>query len=192
MSKSLKALLAGVAVLLVLSGSVRTEAVVARDGPQYVDLLARSEIAHLKELLAAADKRYEQRFNAQEGAVSAALAAQEKSNAIVAGSAKEAVAKAEIAGEKRFDSINEFRGQLRDQQTTFMTRMEVDQRLSSLGERVTALQARVDQREGISTGASNLWGYFLGGSMLIVAILGGVVTIYSLNRKVSRKGDRDA
>lgn len=55
-----------------------------------------------------------QRFESQDRAVSAALAAAEK-----------AVAKAEIAAEKRFDAVNEFRGQLKDQAATFVTRTEL-------------------------------------------------------------------
>ncbi len=56
---------------------------------------------HLESMAAAYDRRYEQRFEAQEQAVTAALNA-----------AKEAVQKAEVAAEKRFDAVNEFRGQL--------------------------------------------------------------------------------
>jgi hypothetical protein len=49
------------------------------------------------------DKRYEQRFEAQEKAVAAALA-----------SAREAVLKAEQANDKRFDSTNEWRRTVSD------------------------------------------------------------------------------
>lgn len=59
------------------------------------------------------DRQYGQRFDAQEKAVAAALAA-----------AKEAVVKAEAASEKRFDSVNEFRNTLKDQTATFITRGE--------------------------------------------------------------------
>ncbi len=59
------------------------------------------------------DRQYGQRFDAQEKAVAAALAA-----------AKEAVVKAETAAEKRFDSVNEFRNTLKDQAGTFITRGE--------------------------------------------------------------------
>lgn len=94
------------------------------------DVVARTEILHLKELLAAADRRYEQRFDAQEKAVQAALNA-----------AKDAVNKAEQASEKRLDSVNEFRAQLRDQAGTFVTRSE-------------------------------LWGYFIGSTGLLLAVVG--------------------
>ena len=49
------------------------------------------------------DRRYEQRFRAQE----------------------EAVSKAEHSTEKRLEGMNEFRSQLKDQQATFVTRAEL-------------------------------------------------------------------
>ena len=60
------------------------------------------------------ERASKQRFKAQDRAVLAALAAAEK-----------AVSKAEIAAEKRFDAVNEFRGQLKDQAATFVTRTEL-------------------------------------------------------------------
>ncbi len=68
---------------------------------------------HISDLMRAADKRYEQRFDAQEKAVKDALA-----------SADRAVNKAETASEKRLDSVNEFRKTLSDQTGTFLTRAE--------------------------------------------------------------------
>ena len=49
------------------------------------------------------DRAYTQRFESQERAVN----------------------KAEIAAEKRLDAVNEFRGQLKDQAATFVTRTEL-------------------------------------------------------------------
>jgi hypothetical protein len=55
-----------------------------------------SRVDHLRELIDERDRRYEQRFEAQALAVSAALAAQEKFAAAQAASAKEAIEKAEM------------------------------------------------------------------------------------------------
>jgi hypothetical protein len=68
---------------------------------------------HVLALMDERDKRYEQRFLQQETAVTAAL-----------NSSKEAVAKAERATEKRFESVNEFRGALSDAQKNYITRSE--------------------------------------------------------------------
>lgn len=70
----------------------------------------------------------EQRFNSQELAIAAALTGAEK-----------AVMKAEVATEKRFDSVNEFRRTLSDQATTFLHRAEYIAQRDSLEEKVQAL-----------------------------------------------------
>ncbi len=71
-------------------------------------------LSAVTKLLDERDLRYKERHDAQQNAISAALAAAEK-----------AVTKAEVAAEKRFDGVNEFRGQLKDQSATFITRTEV-------------------------------------------------------------------
>jgi hypothetical protein len=67
----------------------------------------------------------ERRFNDQAKAIDAALAAAEK-----------AVTKAEVATEKRFDSVNEFRKTLSDQASSFMQRGEFVAQYKSLEEKV--------------------------------------------------------
>jgi hypothetical protein len=47
-------------------------------------------------------------------------------------SSTEAITRAEIATEKRFDSVNESRGQLKDQQATFITRSEMNALIGSV------------------------------------------------------------
>jgi len=47
------------------------------------------------------------------------------------------------SNEKRFESINEFRAQLGDQQRTFVTRSESDIRIAALGEKVDDLSRRI-------------------------------------------------
>jgi len=89
------------------------------------DEIARLEVEHVKQMQALIEKKNEQlraadtianeqRFRAQEQAVAFALQAAEK-----------AVTKAELAAEKRFESVNEFRNQLKDQTGTFITRNEM-------------------------------------------------------------------
>jgi len=48
--------------------------------------------------------------------------------------AKEAISKVENATEKRFESVNEFRNALRDQQSTFADKEATDRRLAVLEE----------------------------------------------------------
>ena len=73
---------------------------------------------------AAQGKAIDTAFAANERAVTAAFSAIEKGTAAALAAAKEAVAKAEVATEKRFESVNEFREQLKDQQLTFLARNE--------------------------------------------------------------------
>jgi hypothetical protein len=77
-------------------------------------------------------------------AIAAALAA-----------AKEAVIKAEVASEKRFEGINEFRGALNDVVSRNVTRNEWSSSHEALIEKITELQRRADKNEGRGSGLSS-------------------------------------
>lgn len=77
---------------------------------------------------------------AKEG-VSAAMAASEK-----------AVLKAETANEKRFDSVNEFRQQLKDQQDTFAVKSETNLRFEGVEKRLDLLTNREERSSGKNSG----------------------------------------
>lgn len=108
-------------------------------------------IAHNESMRDEVDKRYLQRFVAQELAVAAALT-----------SAKEAVLKAEAASERRFESINEFRATLSDQATKFASQ-----------EKVNDLVSRFDRLEGRGTGTDASWGKLVS----IVGMVGVLVAL---------------
>lgn len=102
-----------------------------------------------RELMSIINERnlaYDQRFNAQEKAVSAALAA-----------AKEAVTKAESSAEKRFDSVNEFRATLKDQQSTLIPRIEAEVRLKAIENKIADNEARIIQIVSRAEATSQLW-----------------------------------
>lgn len=96
------------------------------------------------------------RFEAQEKAVQAALA-----------SADRAVAKAEAAAERRFDSVNEFRSTLSDQARLLMPRSETEQALRGLSDKIDALTGRLNQRDDRGRGMDQIWGYLIGAAGLI-------------------------
>jgi choline dehydrogenase-like flavoprotein len=77
---------------------------------------------------------------AKEG-VSAAMAASEK-----------AVLKAETANEKRFDSVNEFRQAMRDQQDTFANKSETNMRLDDFGKRLDRIGSAMETASGKTAG----------------------------------------
>lgn len=105
----------------------------------------------------------DERKESQEIAVKAAIDAAEK-----------AVAKAELATEKRFESVNEFRAQLTDQAATFVSRIEAQSEQRRLTEKLTELTRRVDKTEGHGAGISAAWVYALGA----IAAIGTLVSIY--------------
>jgi hypothetical protein len=61
--------------------------------------------------------------------------------------ADKAVTKAEVAAEKRFDSVNEFRSAMKDQQASFADRQQTDFRLG-------AIESRLDRAGGVSLGVT--------------------------------------
>ncbi len=101
-----------------------------------------------------------QRFESQEKAVSAALAA-----------AKEATTKAETSSEKRFEAVNEFRSTLKDQQAMLVSRTEVDVRIKSLEDKIIANNLQITQLISRAEGASQLWGFISVALGLVVALL---------------------
>jgi hypothetical protein len=121
--------------------------------------------------LADKDIRDQQRFDAQQKALDAALLAAEKAVQTALIAAEKAVSKAEAASEKRFEASNEFRGQLSDQAATFFPRAEAEQRLSAMAEQIRILTARVDTSQGRTGGASALYGYLIAAAGLILAVV---------------------
>jgi len=109
--------------------------------------------------------------------------------------ADRAVMKAEAAADKRFESVNEFREQLREQAATLMPRAEAEARIASIDRaldehvaratlqfanieqrftsRVDVLAGRVDVAAGHTTGIAAGWGYLVG----IVGIAASIVAV---------------
>lgn len=122
-------------------------------------------------------KAVEAAFLAQQTAMAAALQAAEKAVLTAMVAAEKAVAKAEAAAEKRFESVNEFRGQLTDQAQTFMPRSETEQRLSAMGEKIDLLSKYASNQTGRAASTSQFVGFLVGGLGVLVAIIGVVAAI---------------
>jgi hypothetical protein len=96
-------------------------------------------------LLIEKDKQYEQRYKAQQIALTAALTSQEKAVNAALAATDRAVSKAEVASDKRFESVNEFRGNMSDMQATLMPRAEAESRIKSLEDKLqTAIKSIQD------------------------------------------------
>lgn len=129
----------------------------------------------LLSIIAVNDKRYEQRFSDTKIAVDAALIAADKAVAAALAGQKEAVTKAEVAAEKRFESVNEFRKTLSDQQQTLMLKREADIKFDTLEKQMNIIIGRQDKAEGRGIGVGQMLGYVLGA----IGIVSGLLALMS-------------
>jgi len=115
-------------------------------------------LTHIITLIEANDKRYADRLEDIEEKLKTShselkeylcdkIEAQSESIKIAMVASKEAIVKAENANEKRFESVNEFRNTLKDQQAGLIPRTEYDAGHMALGEKVNALKERFDKFE---------------------------------------------
>jgi len=123
------------------------------------------QFAHVADNIAAADSRLQIQIDAASEATERALA-----------SAERAVAKAETANEKRFESVNEFRGTLADAQRVLMPRLEAAALLKSLGDKVDLLTASRNETKGRDNGISALWAALVGAAGVVIAVLALILT----------------
>ncbi len=72
--------------------------------------------------------------------------------------------KADRATEKRFDSVNEFRNAMKDQQTNFADKEATDRRLA-------ALEETRNKNEGKAQGISSVGALIIGGSMVLASAI---------------------
>jgi hypothetical protein len=124
---------------------------------QAASFMPRSEA---EQRLAAITENYQQLIESQKIAIDAALTAADK-----------AVTKAEIATEKRFESVNEFRGQLADQTKSFITREEFATVRESLTEKIDLLKDTSSATSGRSAGLDKAWGYLIGATGVLIALV---------------------
>lgn len=145
--------------------------------------LAHAQAETIKVAQIAADLRYQQRFEAQSDALTAAFLAQqtamktaleaaEKAVQAALAAQERAVLKAELASDKRFESVNEFRKTLADQQVTFMPKAEASVVTSSQNTKIQDLKDEVSRLVNERVGIKGGWGYAVGVVGLLLALLG--------------------
>lgn len=136
-------------------------------------------------------KSLEERYDTQTKAVDAAFVSQQTATrtALVAAeqavttamlAAEKAVTKAETAAERRFESLNEFRGQLSDQAATFVSRKEMDalqlrndDKWAELNSRISEARNTMTLVEGKGAGLSAGWAILVG----VVSVVAALVAI---------------
>ena len=157
-----------------------------------------AEIKRLDQLRGADQVALSAALLAAKTAVDAALAAAEKAVAAALIAAKEAVTKAETAQQRTNENQNEFRGQLRDQANTFLTRNEYDLAHQALLEKLEgvagsvatvnsrldrapelrALQADANRDEGRAARSSEFWTRAL--AVLAVMVAAGTLIVLTI------------
>lgn len=147
-----------------------------QNGPWNVETV----LTHLTSLIESNDRRYEQRFEASQQAITLGFSAQKSAVDAALAAQNAAVIKAEMAAEKRFESVNEFRNTLADQQRNLMPRSEVDVLMRGIHDKLSTLEKAHDavlaERQGLKGG----YGYAVGvvGFVLtILAVIAGLITL---------------
>lgn len=125
-----------------------------------------SLLDHIRSLLLQMDLRYQQRFDAQQKALDAALLAAKEAVQTALLAAKEAVIKAEVATENRLTLLNELR-----------SGVATKEQMEAMAERLADLKERLDRLEGRSGGASALWGYIVGAAGVVAAVVATIVAV---------------
>jgi len=115
---------------------------------------------HFEALLAQKELRDQQRYDAQTKAVETAMAAAEKFNAAILAAQQDAVNKANVSDDKRFDLLNELR-------VGVATREQVE----ALEKIVSALSERVGRSAGSGAGMTQALTFVLAAAAVLVAIL---------------------
>lgn len=124
-------------------------------------------LAALRELIDERDLRYQQRYDASDKALTAALLAADRAVQAAMIAAKDAVTKAEMSADKRFELLNELR-------TGVATTDQVD----ALAKLIDGLTHRLDMAEGRHAGIKdNRTGIYAAIAALGVAISIVVVVI---------------
>jgi len=148
---------------------------------------------------AASQKVSDAALVATELALNAALAATEKALQAALYASEQAIHKSDMATEKRFESVNEFRQTLSDASAKFMTRSESEARhetllaridanaesintrvtggLASLAEKAAVSVLAISRIEAAGVGANRLWGYIAGGVGLLIGLIGAAVAV---------------
>ncbi len=121
---------------------------------------------------------FERRFVENDKVIIAALAAAKELVSTAQTAADRAVQKAEVASEKRFEGVNEFRGAMEDMQRGLMPRKEVEVLLTGLEAKINGVDAKIsliaaninevrNQKVGVAAG----WGWAAAVVAMVVAAL---------------------
>lgn len=132
--------------------------------------MLRTNVARIEERLAALDRLTDEKFVT----LAELMKFQADKVALALTAADKAVTKAEVANEKRFESVNEFRDTLSDQAATLVSRAEHDATSAAFADKLEDLKTRLDKAEGRGVGLNAGWIYVIGA----VAAFGTIISIF--------------
>jgi hypothetical protein len=114
----------------------------------------------------------EKLMNAKFEGVRTSMDAQAEKVALALAASDKAVTKAEIATEKRFESVNEFRAQLQDQTRTFVAREEANVLFKAMQDKLDLIQ---DQMKSGQIWQGNITGRLAVGGIALTVVMAFVV-----------------
>jgi hypothetical protein len=114
---------------------------------EHLQLQVDQRFESYRETLVALKEMLDERYATQTKALDAAFKAAEQAVAVALANAEKATVKAEMASDKRFEAVNEFRAVLGDQTKTFISRTEYETSKDALGDRIAAADTRVNALE---------------------------------------------
>jgi hypothetical protein len=123
-------------------------------------------------------------FTAQREAVTTAFQSQKEAVNAALAAADRAVVKEELASDKRFESVNEFRETLADQQRTLMPRAETESIVKAIEARldsaVATLSDKIDTISKLQIGATGVKAGVQFGWQYAVAIIGFILAVLGI------------
>ncbi len=144
---------------------------------------AAADKRYLESQTEALEKNFAQQIMASRDALVAGSKAQREALDAALAASERAIAKAEVSTEKRFESVNEFRNALTDQQKNFATNSEVYLRFAALEEKVNTAFTILNETKGRASGAlgaqSTVFAFVIAG----VAIAGLLFTVLTFSLK---------
>jgi hypothetical protein len=145
-----------------------------------MDKAASEQSRLFQELMDKQAKRYDQVLEERDTRYQQRFEATEKHTALGFGSAEKAITKAEMATEKRFEGVNEFRAQLDMQQRTYMPRTEVAAMEVSVMNRLGGLEKQIDAMIAKEQGVKGGWGYAVGVVGFVLALASLIMVLVQL------------
>jgi hypothetical protein len=150
------------------------------DGDQALRDHVASQIEQIRAALAAANTLEVARITGVTDASIARYTSLRSEVNLINQASETAIAKAEDATDKRFQSVNEFRAQLSDVIGRFLPREVADAQIAEMRLAISALTARVDRASGSHEGKAEARVVATSSAQVAIATLGLLVAVLSI------------